>query len=554
MIILQKLDPVSHSLGNTGKRIASIIVSMMLLREALSAKQSVGLAFAMIGFVMYIAGKSMPMIKRDGELGGKRTKKIPLALKLMAGGVILTMALISLMVVSRTAVNDKNKSAANIVANILEGSRAKTLDDRNLVSKPNPSKLSKEIEQHSSDNETPLVKLAYFNHYQGYKSTPLIDWDDARKRVPAAGNVGNYLWQYGGQAIVDMEKADVCSTANSTVCTEERRRKSDVLYIPTANLIHEYRGEESAKSELKGIGWILRRARWEKKPFIFVGIGSQAEFDSNPAKRDLIPNFVPRTRPSDFHLSPSTKELLGHVVNRSCPILVRGKFTEKILHNHGFTNAVAAGCPSLMLNKNKKMGVTLQRRYEGVASQTNDTSLKLALNMPPRFLPRLIKFYHTMLQRYPNSVIYLQDERGLKVLEKAEKVLNVTKVPMKRIRFHTDVQQWQDTICKYDAVLGSRIHGSMIAFQCNVPVFIIATDHRVKELADVMKLPHTTVYDPRVNKDTFDFATVLQDEKFNGSSFDKNRCQLAKIYVDKLSPFRIPVASHVRAIAESCSR
>ena len=92
----------------------------------------------------------------------------------------------------------------------------------------------------------------------------------------------------------------------------------------------------------------------------------------------------------------------------------------------------------------------------------------------------------------------------------------------------------------------------MVAVECNVPVFILAADHRVKELAETMQIPHTTVYDPNIREKHFDFSSILRGYGFDGGRFDRNRCKIAKTYVEQLSRYRIPLARHVYEIAKSC--
>ena len=57
LIILQKLDPVSHSIANTFKRSVSIMLSVILLKETFNRSQLLGFVVAILGFLVYLFGK-----------------------------------------------------------------------------------------------------------------------------------------------------------------------------------------------------------------------------------------------------------------------------------------------------------------------------------------------------------------------------------------------------------------------------------------------------------------------------------------------------------------
>ena len=52
-----------------------------------------------------------------------------------------------------------------------------------------------------------------------------------------------------------------------------------------------------------------------------------------------------------------------------------------------------------------------------------------------------------------------------------------------------DVSDWMDYYKGFDFVIGTRIHGTMLALQAGTPALCIAHDSRTLELCQTMKMP-----------------------------------------------------------------
>jgi len=110
-----------------------------------------------------------------------------------------------------------------------------------------------------------------------------------------------------------------------------------------------------------------------------------------------------------------------------------------------------------------------------------------------------------------------------------------------------DVQAWQEHMLRFDAVVGPRFHGAMLAAQVGIPAAVIAHDSRTHELCETSGLP------------SVDTQALLSEgvgslwraiASFNGSAFDANRHKLALTYETTLQAFGIQLSPSLRALAE----
>merc|ERR1739845_143535 len=96
--------------------------------------------------------------------------------------------------------------------------------------------------------------------------------------------------------------------------------------------------------------------------------------------------------------------------------------------------------------------------------------------------------------------------------------------------FFTSMAAWMEFMTQFDFILGCRIHGTMAGLQTGVPGFIIAPDMRVLEMAEVMKVPFTDVFDERLRRPGITIAKIINMTNFDGVAFDRNRCMLYHYY------------------------
>ena len=105
-------------------------------------------------------------------------------------------------------------------------------------------------------------------------------------------------------------------------------------------------------------------------------------------------------------------------------------------------------------------------------------------------------------------------------------------------RIYTDARCWTMALEDRDIVLGTRMHGNMIALGAGVPCVHIAHDSRTSELIETMKVPFITMYDA-LRCDSI--LELLNNVEFDPDSFDDNRHHIAKRLFRNLEALGIPI-------------
>jgi hypothetical protein len=149
-------------------------------------------------------------------------------------------------------------------------------------------------------------------------------------------------------------------------------------------------------------------------------------------------------------------------------------------------------------------------------------------------------YFIGILQQYPRSCFVAQDPEDLVLVRKL--------APGKCVRIFGDLASWQEFSKEYDAVIGSRIHGAMAPLSVGLPIYLIAPDFRITELAASMGLPFTTSLDP-----TFNMSTPIVDLFLESADvwldFDAKRRSIAQRYVELLTDIAVPCSSNLLALA-----
>lgn len=414
-----------------------------------------------------------------------------------------------------------------------------------------------------------------------FKHIPQTSYKDASTQ--ARGNSGNFLWHFAAQhRLLDIssiiwceDKHDDCVFRHNTNPSAAESRRRVVHFYPSANMFYDM-SQDVANPSYVNISAILHKLSRlpPSMSFFLIGVGAQSEFHPSKAKSDLgsLPGIA--TGPHTHVLTRDAVTLFEVLQKRNETTFFRGRYTNAVAQRYGYTHGVVTGCPSLMVSMDVHLGQTLEKRYNEIAARVGDRTLKLAINIVNK--KQLNEMYFNLLDKYPNAVVFAQHATDLHLLQRKG-------VPFHRVRFFTtDVEAWREEMKTMDASIGSRIHGSMIALSVGVPVFVIAPDHRVLELVDVMRVPHTDIFDRRLldfdygtgdsdrevvraerieadgkiaheeKERSLDVAALFRDAKFDGKRFDENRCRIAKTYRHVLNEIGIEVAVHVKQIADIC--
>jgi hypothetical protein len=90
-----------------------------------------------------------------------------------------------------------------------------------------------------------------------------------------------------------------------------------------------------------------------------------------------------------------------------------------------------------------------------------------------------------------------------------------------------DVQSWMNFLTRFDFVVGTRVHGAMLAIQAGIPAACIAHDSRTLELCETMGIPVRRYNE--IGKLTLD--NLMQYFSFDKDRFVETRKSLLKRYL-----------------------
>lgn len=378
----------------------------------------------------------------------------------------------------------------------------------------------------------------------GYISYPHNATSYADALEHCRGNSGNFVWFYGGTYLIDSTQVQHCFGDRDHCIGLHPYHSKLVYYSPRSYmLIDNYTLQYNHGSRLVMIrvAGIMSKS---DEPYYIVGAGTQPIFNYDMSLVDVGAADSIAVGPEDYNLIDEGRNLLQVMQRKKQVAFFRGAFTNAVAKRFGYTYGLETGCPSLMINRDVRLGQSLQIKYDAIAKRIGDKSLKIAINLSKP--PRLRQIYWQILREYPNSLIYAQGKNDFDALKEEG-------IPWDRVRFFAaDVPAWIRSIESMDVSFGSRIHGNMVAVSAGVPVFLIAPDHRVLEMAQTMNLPATHLYDERLLEDSIDVASFFAQAQFDGAEFDRNRCRIAREYKKHFNEAGMPLAPHVEKITELC--
>ena len=528
IIVLKQLEPFTFLLLDIAKSLTGIFLSFTALHERVQTTQAIGLMVSIIGYPVYVFGKT------DRKVGQAAMRSRSVYIVMIA----MIMSFVSGALFSSMLKNPGLYSTES------EGSMMSSLSDGFVNDEGWEQSRSEEWEKAGVVDEVKrmgiasapndLAVVAHMKIEQVY-NVSYRSYDEALKRK--AGNLGNMVWEYTAyEMVVNVSNRRVCEEIEG--CPRKSKTIGRMVYKPTANVLREGFAKMYS-SVLQGM------KTYHDIPF-FVGIGVQSTFMPripNVITRDLLPGKEIVNTPKDYDFGIEARELLKSFQQRKLPMLVRGNFTLQVLQHAGYSYGISVGCPSIFLNKELYLGREMEKKYINLMQRVGDTSLKVAININTK--PNLMRFVLRLLDRYPNSLVFGQ---GLDDVKTAHKF----KIPFHRFRIYTNVDEWMSNLRQMDVAIGVRIHGNMIALGSSVPVFIMPPDFRVLELAQRMKLPYAHMFDERWAANSSDIAEILSMNKFDGKGFDKNRCEIAKVYRCVYRRLGLDVTDHVKRISEIC--
>jgi polysaccharide pyruvyl transferase WcaK-like protein len=250
----------------------------------------------------------------------------------------------------------------------------------------------------------------------------------------------------------------------------------DVVVIPAANWLNK-----SAEW-----GWLIKQLEQVKLPIALVGIGVQA------GSLNL----------EEVEVSASARELAVYIAGRSPTISVRGDFTKAWLASIGIRNAVTTGCPSIYMNifdntpQTQKSGYAVQgTRYYASKKFSGQNVLEAHLfksvtrsnaeciyqseyeELQMLLAHKALDDFEPSSREALKDLYCVDDERQLEALIRAKG------------KAYYDLHRWSDYIRSKYGVVGTRLHGTVLALNSGVPALLHGHDSRTQEVIDFAALP-----------------------------------------------------------------
>ena len=237
-------------------------------------------------------------------------------------------------------------------------------------------------------------------------------------------------------------------------------------------------------------------------PCLVVGLGAQTSFGGKDPK-----------------LTEGTKRFLSVVSERSKTISVRGEYTQDVLNRMGIGNTRVTGCPSLLGLSGRTAPKVDMSKLEGLEtsniilqSTRHGFSDSIFNDDPAHVFNMSIYRYafqnqHPLLLQSEKPDIYLTMRRNnnkeiyQKNIEYLKKVYESDAESIKSYMesfglIYWDIDEWLDSISKFNMLIGTRIHGVISGLLAGVPSILLVHDERTMELAELFSLPYidTRIY------------------------------------------------------------
>ena len=371
-----------------------------------------------------------------------------------------------------------------------------------------------------------------------YNSKPSSSWSQAM--LYSSNNVGNYVWMYGVKNLIHHDYHELKGVEWGAPSSY----KTAPLVVGTANILHGLRTGEKWPATLKAGGMLEEQLRNHNGSSVILGIGgSFANTNNDLTDEDFLPH-------------PNISKLLNTITRKGVLVSVRGPSTSKMF-KHEKTPHVVLGCPSLMISREPNLGALIETRTMTLRARED---MVIVFTLPHYVHTPWLKVTLHWIQQYPSSFYVMQSGSDIKNENRLRELLDEqgiepTEFLKGRVRFFSNIEDWQTNVCLADMAISIRIHGSMMPIVCGIPtlVLVVTPDERVRELASVMFLPNISLetFEQMIsgNKTISDPVTYLKQFPMNGSQFDANRAKVARAYVGILDNVGIHASPHVKFLA-----
>lgn len=241
--------------------------------------------------------------------------------------------------------------------------------------------------------------------------------------------------------------------------------------------------------------WLNANANWDwlsdliertSVPVTTIGIGLQAN----------------TTSLEQVKVSPSAVHFVNLIAKKSPYFSARGNFTRDWLKSIGIYNVVVTGCPSLYMKLMYSSGrnhsdelVFQSTRYWMEESFLKSTGVNREIF---EFAAKSNSYmiYQSEIEEleylfYGDKAEHIRSFRG-KLLPKLYGVNSLEEVFNyidSRGRTFLDLEEWSDFLRSKKGLLGTRLHGSILSLNSQVPAILFGHDSRTQEMIEFARIP-----------------------------------------------------------------
>lgn len=298
-------------------------------------------------------------------------------------------------------------------------------------------------------------------------------------------------------------------------------------------------------------GGFAKRLAANPARLVGVGLGAQAGYGATDV--EIPEGSLEWVRTIQAH-APTDAPNIG----------LRGAFTQEALRRYGLAErTVVLGCPTLFISPDRALGQTIASRWTGqprrIAVTAGHPGWKWLATLEQSLTALLGDGGQDYICQSPESMIGLgrgYDHVRALPAEDLEAARAYARPDLSTddfadwsvqhaVSFFSAVA-WMEHLRRFDFVIGTRIHGVMLALQMGIPALCIAHDSRTAELCSTMGVPHVEVRRVLKGFQRSELADLFQ---FDAAAFDANRRMLAARYVEFLKANHLAHAPYLAQLA-----
>ncbi len=262
-------------------------------------------------------------------------------------------------------------------------------------------------------------------------------------------------------------------------------------------------------------------------PVVIIGLGAQDAYYSG-----------------SIDVPDGTARFVRAVAERSASISVRGEYTRDILRGMGIDNVTVTGCPSLYHDFRRftpppeHLHIRFQRGLIHATRYTASYEPFAKTDSLQRQLFRMAcaQGLDILFQSEPEEMALLTGLSGPAALDDRLKGLlqeiygqsdwnTLLDYVMSQGRVFFDVRKWSNALEGYDYVLGTRLHGTIMALNSGIPAVLIHHDSRTREIAEFAAIPSVPASTMKLDKKQVEavFYKVDWNEYYDRRSYNSKR-------------------------------